>query len=194
MNIKKFLVGAAAGALMLGAIVIPALAKGPNGPAGNSNKAHLYLYQKDPVSWDIVAGGAWGKMTYDRSGPAFNYVFNGQGLEADKEYSLIYYADPWPGDNPGALIASGLSDEGGNIHLAGSTNLGINLPDPEDANYNEEGCGDPGTPGDPPPFPCGGAKIWLVLSDDYDSEARAMTGWNPTEYLFENNLINFTSP
>ena len=32
------------------------------------------------------------------------------------------------------------------------------------------------------------AKIWLVLSDDVDS---IMTGWNPTEYLFEYDLITF---
>ena len=36
-----------------------------------------------------------------------------------------------------------------------------------------------------------GAKIWLVLSDDVDWTEQEMSGWSPTEYLFEYELINF---
>ncbi|GAI83933.1 unnamed protein product, partial [marine sediment metagenome] len=36
------------------------------------------------------------------------------------------------------------------------------------------------------------AKIWLVLTDDVDCEGNEMFGWNPTEYLFEGDVINFT--
>jgi len=32
-----------------------------------------------------------------------------------------------------------------------------------------------------------GYKIWLVLTDDVTSSG--MTSWNPTDYLFEHNLI-----
>ena len=144
-----------------------------NGQAGQSNIAHLYLYEKDPSDWTIVENGAWGKMKYNQSGPAFDYVFNGHGLEPDTGYSLIYYADPWPGNNPGAFIASGISNAGGNIHLSGSVDPGMDLPDSSDDNYPN------------------GAKIWLVLSNDYDSGNSKMIGWNPTEYLFEHNLITF---
>ena len=35
----------------------------------------------------------------------------------------------------------------------------------------------------------GGAKIWLVLSADVDCAGGEMTGWNPSEYLFESALI-----
>jgi len=35
----------------------------------------------------------------------------------------------------------------------------------------------------------GGSKIWLVLSDDVNCDQKKMVKWNPTEYLFENNLI-----
>ena len=173
---KKFIPIMVAVVLVLGLCALPALAKGPNGPAGKSNTAHLYLYEKDPSgSWPIVEDGAWGKMKYNLSGPTFDFVFNGHELEAYEDYSLIYYADPWPGDNPGALIASGTSNEFGDIHLGGSVDLGMDLPCWPDANY----C-------------CpGGAKIWLVLSDDYDDVEAEMTGWNPTEYLFEHNLITY---
>jgi len=40
------------------------------------------------------------------------------------------------------------SNEGGNIHLAGSPDLGMDLPDPNDDNYPD------------------GAKIGLVFSED----------------------------
>ncbi len=36
-----------------------------------------------------------------------------------------------------------------------------------------------------------GAKIWLVLSDDYDESSKMMKAWNPTEYLFEYDLITY---
>ena len=35
-------------------------------------------------------------------------------------------------------------------------------------------------------------KIWLVLSKDVDFDMHKMVGWNPTEYLVEYDLINYT--
>jgi len=157
--------------LLVSALAMPVLAKGPSGPAGKSNVAHLYLYQKVPGIWEIVEGGAWGKLKYNLAGSEFNFVFNGHGLKPNTEYSLIYYADPWPGNHPGALIASGKSNDEGNLHLKGSVDLGMDLPDLDDANT--------------------GAKIWLVLSSDYDEANHKMIGWNPAEYLFEDKLISY---
>lgn len=145
--------------------------KGLKGQAGDSNVAFVELWEKDPSTWEVVEGGAWGKLKYNLEGPTFDFVFNGHGLELGTNYSLIYYGDPWPGDNPGALMASGTSNDEGDIHLAGSVDLGMDLPDPSDANYLD------------------GAKIWLVLSDDYDEATCRMTAWNPMEYLFEFDLI-----
>ena len=159
-------------AIVFSVSVSPLIA-GKDGNAGKSNVAHLYLYEKDS-SWDIVDGGAWGKMKYNQSGPTFDYVFNGHGLDPDTGYSLIYYADGWPGNHPGALIASGTSNSGGDIHLGGSAELGMELPDSADANYSD------------------GAKIWLVLSSDYGGATNPrMTAWQPTEYLYENDLITY---
>ena len=166
---KKYLVITLA-VILVSALAAGALAAGKTGPAGKSNTAHLYLYEKDAVTWDIVADGAWGKMKYNLSGPTFDFVFNGHGLEAGVDYTLIYYADPWPGDNPGASIASGTTNSFGDIHLMGSKELNMDLPTPPDTNLL-------------------GAKIWLVLSSDYDGSK--MVGWTPAEYLFEYNLITF---
>ena len=146
--------------------------KGPNGQAGNSNIAHLYLYEKsgDP-DWEIVNKGAWGKMQYNLSGEEFEFVFNGHGLEAGENYTLIYYPDSWPG-NGLICLGSGTANKGGNVHIAESCDIDF-LPVVLDDN-----------------FPVG-AKIWLVLSADVDCDEHNMLGWNPTEYLFEDALIQF---
>lgn len=171
---KKLLIVAIMMTVLLSLIVVPAvLAAGKDGQAGKSNVGHLYLYQKDSSTWQIVPGGAWGKMTYNLAGPTFDYVFNGHKLSPNTGYSLIYYADPWPGNKPGALIANGTSNSDGNVNLVGSVELNTDLPNAADANYP------------------GGAKIWLVLSSDYNSALTKMVGWTPTKYLFENNLITY---
>ncbi len=158
---------------------------------GEGNEGELYLYEKDPDGadnitdndddWSIVEDGAWGLLKYNLSGDTFDFEFEGEGLDLETEYSLIYYADPWPGDNPGALIDSDDSEDDGTIKLEGSINLDTDLPNPDDENYDHE------VNGQAPP----GAKIWLVLTDDYDDTEMEMVNWNPTEYLFEANTITY---
>ncbi|MHA2474118.1 MAG: hypothetical protein ACXAES_12895, partial [Promethearchaeota archaeon] len=133
----------------------------------------LTLHEKDPDDWSIVKGGAWGKLIFDPASPTFNFIFYGSGLTENTDFDLIYYANEWPGNNPGAHIGSNLTDKDGNIHIYGSPELNMDLPHPNDANYP------------------GGAKIWLVLSEDYDPIEYKMLGWNPGKYLFENNFITY---
>lgn len=147
------------------------LADGPTKQAGKSHIGHLYLYEKDAESWEIVDEGSWGKMRYVIKGDAFNFVFNGHGLESGSDYCLIYYPDPWPGEGL-ICLGSGTVNEEGNIHIAGTVDTG-DLPAESDENE--------------------GAKIWLVLSSDVDCENQLMIGWNPTEYLFEYDLISFNA-
>ncbi len=137
--------------------------KGLEGQAGKSNNAFIELWEKDPATWDIVQDGAWGRMKYKLEGPEFNYHFNGHGLEIQTNYSLIYYPEPQTTwPWPVTVITSGMSNEDGDIHLKGSYELDMDLND---------------------------AKIWLVLTDDIvDGE---LSGWNPTEYLFEYDLISY---
>jgi hypothetical protein len=148
--------------LLIGALSVGVLA-GKTGQAGKSNIAHLYLYEKDPNTWEIVEDGAWGKMKYNLSGATFDFVFNGHGLAEGTEYTLIYYPDPWPGTGL-ICLGSGTVNEEGDIHIADSSDTG-DLTD---------------------------AKIWLVLTDDIDCGVSFKNVWNPTEYLFEYDLITFT--
>jgi len=154
--------------LLIGALSVGVLA-GKTGQAGKSNIAHLYLHEKD-ADWEIVPEpeGAWGKMKYNMSGDEFDFVFNGHGLEIGLEYTLIYYPDPWPGTGL-ICLGNGIVNEEGNIHIAESVATG-DLPIINDENP--------------------GAKIWLVLSADVSCDNN-MIGWNPTEYLFEYDLITF---
>jgi hypothetical protein len=154
-------------------LIVPvAFSDGPSGIAGISNFGHLYLYQKNPDGW-LVVPGAWGKLKYNRSGPTFNFVFNGHDLEPNTPYTLIYYPDkngnPWPRVDV-ICLAEGTSNNGGDLNLRDSFATGP-LPDTGvDVNT--------------------GAKIWLVLSsavDCTDPLDAIMSGWEPTRYLFEFN-------
>jgi hypothetical protein len=174
---KKYLILALI-VLVVGALFIGVLAEKPGNvphqPAGGSNIAHAYLYEKVPSGdWPILEGGAWGKMTYNQSGSTFDFVFNGHGLEPGRDYTLIYYPDitgnPWP--RVGIIcLGSGTADGDGDVHIMDSVETG-DLPTGADINLE--------------------AKIWLVLSSDVDCSVPQIAGWTPTEYLFEYDLITF---
>jgi len=159
--------------VVTGAVLI-SLVAGSAVMASGKSHSELYLYEKDPSNWQIVEDGARGRLKYNLEGPEFEFGFNGHGLESCTDYSLIHY-DEWATGWPRLIkvIASGTTNNGGNINLGGSIDLNADLAGPADV-YN----------------PDGGAKIWLVLTDDI--VGGNLSGWNPTEYLFENNLIKYT--
>jgi len=127
------------------------------------NAAHLYLYEKQQeYPWGIIEGGAWGKMKYYPEGETFDFVFNGHGLEAKTDYSLIYWHDYEPWDI--TVIDGGTSNKGGNIHLADSYDFGHDLDDD---------------------------KIWLVPSDDINEAQNKLSDFRGEEHLWENNPIDF---
>lgn len=131
----------------------------------------------DP-DWQIKGGDNMkGNLAYNVKGPKFDYTFSATGLKNTTEYRLIYYADPWKGNNPGALIASFTTDGNGDIGVTtGSVELGMDLPHASDANYPA------------------GAKIWLVTASDYNGGSASvgpMTGWHFADYLFETALITY---
>ena len=162
---RKIAIALALATLASGLISLPAAQAGP------ANAAHLYLVEKNPADWTVVAGGAWGKMRYRPEAPAFDVVFNGHKLDARESYTLLYYPDPWPGSGL-ICLGVGMADDWGNVHIMGKIVTG-DLPAAFDQNFAT------------------GAKIWLVGSADVDCAGKTMIGWNPTEYLFEKNLITY---
>lgn len=141
---------------------------------GEQQKGELVLENKNPADdkWDIIQGdGIQATLTYNTKGPKFDYSLTGKVKLTSTDYDLIYYADPWPGNNPGALIGTAGSGADGSIVMSGSTELNMDLPVwPNDQNHPE------------------GAKIWLVPSSDYPFPDG---GWNPANYLFDTALITY---
>lgn len=132
----------------------------------------LVLENKDS-NWNVISDDISAVVEFNNGGKTFDYTLNAQGLLPNTEYSLIYYADysdrvnNWGGDNPGALVGTGTSDESGNLNLDEEADLGFDLPSEPDANIDEyDYCESDGY------THCHGAKLWLVPSSDYDAVAK----------------------
>lgn len=133
----------------------------------------LMLWEKDPSDWSIIEGGASAELTYKAEGPTFDFTLNGTVPVPGQAYTLIYYPDPWPGNN---LIVLGSDDDtdDGSVLIDGNVEEITGLPiDGVDANSPT------------------GAKIWLVLSADVNTTLKKMITWRPMDYLFEDHLILF---
>ncbi len=133
---------------------------------GQANQ--LYLYEKDSSDWSIIDGGAWGKMTYTDA----KFVFNGHGLVAGTDYTLISYKEPWNGCGS-AILGNAEANNDGNVHIMGAMSEVVINDYPYEFGGDYEGVS--------------GAKIWLVPTADMAEDC--FNAWNPNEYLFENNLI-----
>lgn len=173
-----------------------------NGHDGHSNVGELNLYQKCkatdtdgfcaptfnlflacPLSDDVTprktrVGSAQGKLKYNLRGPTFDFEFEGHGLTSGKSYTLIYLPNVnIAGDCPGyffTYFGSDVANRDGKVYIEGSLDTG-DLPGEYDV-----------TPG--------GAKIWLVPSKDISLPFTQFqfNVWQPSMYLFEEELITYT--
>jgi hypothetical protein len=162
--------------------IVPVLAVKPAGPSSTNGlekgkNDHLYLYEKDPETWEIIEDSAWAKMNINTKKGKF--VCNAHGLTPDTEYALICYQDPWPGEGS-LLLGTAFADDEGNVHIKGEIDYDT-LPSYQYTIGEGEDT-----------YEVIGSKIWLVLADDYDSDQ--MAAWTPTDYLFEFDLINQQPP
>lgn len=147
----------------------------------------LALNNKDS-NWDEINGDdIEGTLIFETVKTTFDYTFDAIGLAADTDYCLIYYADPWAGNHPGAYIGTFTSDGTGVISTTGSKDLGMNLPSEPDANIDDNHGGSPDYYNHPY-----GAKIWLVPASDYDTSTQKIVSWNPDSYLFETDLVTYS--
>ena len=178
--------------LTIMAMLIPtALVMAVGGDGGESSAGRLILDNKN-TDWARIADGKYGVFTYNSSGDTLDFTLAVTGLGNDPTvYSLIYFADPYPGNKPGALIWSGESTAEGRIDVgAASVNLGMDLPAAPDANMLLSHAGAPDSYATPL-----GAKIWLIPSVYYDAGLKKVTAWTPAvtaSILFETDLILYT--
>lgn len=140
---------------------------------GQNNGVHELILWRESINenepWTPLEQK--GLLTWTGDGDTFNYTLTAHGLALSTEYSLIYYADPFPGNHPGKLIGTAMSDSSGNLSTSGNPDLQMNLPDPADANNAL------------------GAKIWLIPSSAYNSGTNSIS-WPPdlNTWLFEGNV------
>lgn len=160
---------------VLGTVTV--LAKGQQGQSGKSNSWHVNLYQKDSDTWEVVDGGAWGRLNCQIEDGMLTGVFNGKGLEPGVEYCLINYIEvaqnPWPaGGTAVVCLGSGTANKAGNVHIEAEGDIGEPDTMPDTGDYVGET----------------GDKIWLVPCNDIVDGK--IVAWNPDTYLFEDVLIN----
>lgn len=148
----------------------------------------VILDNKNSTTWARITDGKYGVLTYNSSGISFDFTLNAQGLEDGVEYSLIYFANPYPGNNPGALIWATGPRTGTTISISGAANLGMNLPTAPDTNQVVDHSGAPDYYAAPFNY---GAKIWLVPTECYDVSSKSVIVWSPDRFLFETGLINY---
>jgi hypothetical protein len=77
---------------------------------------------------NIKRDGASGKLKFNVEGPNFDFDFKGKGLEAQIRYALIRSGEPetiLPYQFE--IIAEGISDDQGTLHIAGSYNFNLDL-------------------------------------------------------------------
>lgn len=132
-----------------------------------SNKDfRMPLVEKNPTDWSVVEDGAWGLL----NGHYGRYLnFWGRGLEGNTDYTLIYYGydghnDEWP-------YATCIGDP---ITTSSNGWTGSVVRMFDYSSFIGDGINQ---------------KFWLVLSSDLDCDNNRMIAWNPTEYLFEWDII-----
>lgn len=128
--------------------------------------------------WTVKSGDEiYADLTWDGDGAEFVYDLDAHNLASDTDYSLIYYADGWPGNHPGALLGEFVTDSNGDfIATNEAINLNHDLPHPDDENAAI------------------GAKIWLIPSEAYNDTTFSVNTWPPDQdtWLFEGNVyINY---
>jgi len=97
--------------VMLSILATAVSAIKPESTPVKGGNTHLYLYEKDPLTWDIVEDPVWGLMNINHNG---KFVFNGHGVEVT-DYTLINYGG-WPDVQ---CLGSATANEDGNVHIKG---------------------------------------------------------------------------
>jgi hypothetical protein len=175
---KKLIIAVLGFALLIGTVSAWGLMPGN----GNGNPNFINLTEKTAVetgAYPWILDGGYGKLMW-KENPKPMFVFTAGNMTPDTEYALISYAEPWGSTNN--VLGIAVSNETGNVSIMQKYNLYDTLvcnsyPTPTSDEYS-------GT----------GSKVWLVPTADLliDEEAgtAVFTAWNPSEYLFETDLIN----
>ena len=131
--------------------------------------ARMELVSKSgPPDWTPLTGSSlglpYGVLTWEPSGPAFRFTFEGWGLAPDADYVMVQYIDPYPG-NPATDMATARSDAAGRVTVPWSSyELDRDLTTTN-------------------------GKVWLVPSAMIDPAADRFVSWDVTAVLFELDFV-----
>ena len=153
-------------------IALVSLLVGPSAmAAGKSIQGNVNLVEKNSSDWSIIPGGAWGKYNYALDVTTISGVFNGHGLVAGTDYTLIEYNESlvWPATTI-IVLGTGTVNASGDIHI-GKVPVNIGAPSERGGDYVDQPAG---------------YKIWLVHSADISETGLA---WAPSGWLFETSLV-----
>lgn len=142
--------------------------------AAEQLRGRLVLENKDKDSGYVIRhdDDFQAILHFTPKAPMFSYNLIGKVPAAERDYSLIYYADPW-NQYRGLVIGEAESDLDGNIIMQGSADID-SLPLADDAIY---------------PY---GAKIQLVPTNAYSISGGRLkiTGWGQWDnFLTETSLV-----
>jgi len=161
---------------------------------GAVTAASIDLVHKNPTDWSEIPPAA--TLTYSMpcggdDKMTYTFVADGsEGLLYDTGYSLVFYShdgtatwnpDTVWGKQVTTLIKNGITDSSGALTLSGDFTFrgkgqGLEYID-DDKDYDGSVLG---------------AKVWLVPSSDYSESESELTNWNPTQFLFETELVTCT--
>ncbi|MCK9593907.1 MAG: hypothetical protein M0Q91_18050 [Methanoregula sp.] len=142
---------------------------------------NINLVEKNPADWSKVPKGASGNFWV---GPfEQRFTLSAKGLEQNTTYTLLSYAEPYPGKGS-KVIGTETSNNKGVVKIKGA------FSNTDSVVYNiyaSDAAGDYRN--------TVGAKIWLVktadLSISTDGKTASFIVWNPTTYLFETTLVDY---
>jgi len=156
----------------------------------------LNLCAKD-TSWQCKSGGATATLTFKTVYPTFDYELTVSGASVKTDYALIYYPDQadrftyWNGAG-GTVLGTFTTDASGAYTGTGNIAIG-SLPIAGDWNANPSPNYCNNANGYDSYAHCSGAKIWIVTASDLTSgSSLPLTAWNPSNYLFETDLVTYT--
>jgi hypothetical protein len=158
--------------------------------AGTVSAATVNLVEKDTSTWIPVPDGKSGTLVYTMPTTTMTYTFTlNTALDANTEYCLVFYTR----NNEGVSWLNSLNQVWGNqgskvIQCATTGDTGYFAPMTGTFDFSLYGTGlDYINDGDDYDGSVLGAKVWLVPSSDLTGDT--VTGWNPSNFLFEEDLI-----
>lgn len=158
--------------------------------AGTVSAATVNLVEKDPSDWSVVSGGNSGTLVYTMPATTMDYTFTlNTALDANTEYCLVFYTR----SSDSVSWLNSANEVWGNqgskvINCATTGSDGYFTPMSGSFNFDNYGTGlDYIDDGDDYDGSVLGAKVWLVPSSDLTVDT--VTGWHPSNFLFEEDLV-----